>query len=469
MGSPRAVWSGMGRDRACSCICQACLQPWPLPWAHPTCALLPGLRRAPRPSAPLRILSLSRARRVSYCAIESFGSIFVSLFWSFVNSTVSLEHAKASYGLIIAGAQIGAILGPTLAVMSASFGVANLYAFAGIVVGMVWVLMRKFVAFYGTGGGTPKAAAATAGKGKGAPSLVEGVYLLGRHPYVAGIFFITCLFEVVVTVLDFEMKVIAKAQPQYRDTAAFAAFMGSFGQATNSVSLFFSLVGTSFVIRRLGLPTTLLLFPLMLMGVLSYVFLAPSLDVFFCALVTVKGLSYALNKPSVEMLYFATSDAIKFKSKSWSDVFGSRGAKAAGSLITDGLRCARLPAPARARGRAPPRARPVLTAPLLAAHAAILGPAPALRWSSSSSGATSPRSASTSPCSSSRCSWAASSASCSRRAPSSARTRATRQTTGARASSSRSRRIRPTWRTRTRLHDSRRALRRVRRAVKICS
>lgn len=309
------------------------------------------------------------ARRVSYCAIESFGSIFVSLFWSFVNSTVSLEHAKASYGLIIAGAQIGAILGPTLAVMSSSLGVANLYAFGGLVVGMVWVLMRKFVALYGTG--TPKAAAMP-GKDKGAPGLVEGVYLLGRHPYVAGIFFITCLFEVVVTVLDFEMKVIAKAQPEYADTAAFARFMGFFGQATNSVSLFFSLVGTSFVIRRLGLASTLLLFPLMLMTVLSYVFIAPSLNVFFCALVTVKGLSYALNKPSVEMLYFATSDTIKFKSKSWSDVFGSRGAKAAGSLITDGLRCAAVAL--RSRAILTPRSRlgaARALRPLARAHARV--------------------------------------------------------------------------------------------------
>ncbi|KAJ1623730.1 hypothetical protein T492DRAFT_1053051 [Pavlovales sp. CCMP2436] len=140
---------------------------------------------------------------VSYCAIESFGSIFVSLFWSFVNSTVSLEHAKASYGLIIAGAQIGAILGPTLAVASSYFGVANLYMFSGVVVGMIWVLMRKFVAIYGTGTPRPNA---SAGKDKGAPGLVEGVYLLGKHPYVLGIFLITSLFEVVVTVLDFEMK-----------------------------------------------------------------------------------------------------------------------------------------------------------------------------------------------------------------------------------------------------------------------
>ena len=48
---------------------------------------------------------------VSFVAIESYGSLAVALFWAFTNSTVDLEAAKASYGLVIAGAQIGAILG----------------------------------------------------------------------------------------------------------------------------------------------------------------------------------------------------------------------------------------------------------------------------------------------------------------------------------------------------------------------
>ncbi|CAN0522907.1 unnamed protein product, partial [Ectocarpus sp. 8 AP-2014] len=48
---------------------------------------------------------------VSFVAIESYGSLAVALFWAFTNSTVDLEAAKASYGLVIAGAQIGAIIG----------------------------------------------------------------------------------------------------------------------------------------------------------------------------------------------------------------------------------------------------------------------------------------------------------------------------------------------------------------------
>lgn len=52
---------------------------------------------------------------VSYCAIESFGSICVSLFWAFVNSSMNVEGAKSAYGLIIAGANLGSIMGPTIA------------------------------------------------------------------------------------------------------------------------------------------------------------------------------------------------------------------------------------------------------------------------------------------------------------------------------------------------------------------
>jgi AAA family ATP:ADP antiporter len=52
---------------------------------------------------------------ISYFAIESYGSLAVALFWAFANSTTSLELAEASYGLILAMAQIGAIMGSTVA------------------------------------------------------------------------------------------------------------------------------------------------------------------------------------------------------------------------------------------------------------------------------------------------------------------------------------------------------------------
>merc|ERR1712071_533982 len=48
-----------------------------------------------------------------------------------------------------------------------------------------------------------------------------------------------------------------------------------------------------------------------------------------------KACSYALNNPTKEILYQPTSDAVKYKAKSWIDIFGARGSKAMGSVVTN--------------------------------------------------------------------------------------------------------------------------------------
>lgn len=110
-------------------------------------------------------------------------------------------------------------------------------------------------------------------------------------------------------------------------TEAFAQFMGFFGQATNTLSFCLSLLGTSFVIRNLGLKTTLLLFPCCLLAAGLAVYLHPSLELVFVVMLALKALSYALNNPCKELLYQPTSKSVKFKAKSWIDIFGQRGAK----------------------------------------------------------------------------------------------------------------------------------------------
>ena len=59
------------------------------------------------------------------------------------------------------------------------------------------------------------------------------------------------------------------------------------------------------------------------------------IQVVFSVMMVIKGMSYALNNPTKEILYQATSTTIKFKCKSWIDTFGQRSAKAGGSIITN--------------------------------------------------------------------------------------------------------------------------------------
>ena len=234
---------------------------------------------------------------VHYFAVESYGSLAVSLFWQYTNSLVNLKDAKAQYGIIVAGGQIGAITGCSLVVGASRFGVAQLYGAGGMLTLAAPVIVAYHHRRFGVGSEDVAAGACTAalvaaeedareggggsGDGSGssgsgcagcrcegataarvrasptrktgcgprspvaapavgskpsaaavAPGLCEGLRLLIRHPYVLGIFAVSALFEVIATILDYQMKILGKAS--YHSTADFAAFMGFFGQVSRT-------------------------------------------------------------------------------------------------------------------------------------------------------------------------------------------------------------------------------------------
>ena len=309
---------------------------------------------------------------ISYCTIESFGSMVVQAYWSLVNASVDVHFAKRNFGYIIAGAQIGSILGPSIATQADIIGVPTLYLGGAICMFCIVGVMYMYIERYGIPDEEDAKAeadkareakeAAEAEKSHGLKAVKkvggteskekdkkkekggmwEGFVLLYKHDFVKGIFFISSLFMVNVTVIDYMMKLLAKTR--YEEmypgdpeaaTRAFASFMGYFGQTTNSISFLFSLFGTGAVIKELGFTKTLIAFPMLLLVCTVVLWTMPTIWCVFVVMMVIKGMSYALNNPSKEILYQATSSSIKFKCKSWIDTFGQRSAKALGSLITN--------------------------------------------------------------------------------------------------------------------------------------
>jgi ATP:ADP antiporter, AAA family len=282
---------------------------------------LPGIGLANTTPDKTRILGW-----VIYLSIESFGSLLVALFWSFVASVTDTASAKKGFPLIIAGAQIGSIAGPALGNYAEVIGLPTLMATVAITILMVPVMIALFVRMF------PAAGKETGPvKDKKPTGIVEGLRLLGSKPYLLGILGVATLYEVIGTILDYQMKVAA--DDAFTSAAAVTSFLSKFGMTTNVVSLVFALLGSSFFIRRFGLTFCLVAFPVTVAGVVLWVYFAPSLWVFFGAMVAVKALSYALNNPCKEIMYIPTSKDVKFKAKSWIDSFGGRTAKAAGSGI----------------------------------------------------------------------------------------------------------------------------------------
>lgn len=213
---------------------------------------------------PTRILGW-----LSYVTIESFGSMVVQCYWALVNSSVDVQFAKKNFGLIVAGAQIGSILGPTLATQASTVGIAPLYMLGSVIMFLMVTAMYFYVLRFGIPGSESdtieeedeatavleeetktssssnkrkKATVVVAAAPAKEEGILEGFYLFYEHRYVQGIFAVSSLYMIQVTVIDYMMKVLAKQRyldmyPEDPQLAvrAFASFMGYFGQVSNCI------------------------------------------------------------------------------------------------------------------------------------------------------------------------------------------------------------------------------------------
>ena len=263
---------------------------------------------------------------VVYIAIESFGSLLVSLFWSFVASNTDASSAKKGYGLIIFGAQLGSMAGPLVATRAKSVGLPLLTLLVGFIILCVPLLIKMFIIKY------PSAAEASV-KGKKKTSPWEGLRLIATRSYLLGVLAISTIYEVVATYLDMNFKMLAKTV--YTDSESYTAYLGWFGFSTNFMTFVLALVGTSFFIRRFGLTFCLVAYPVCASVILIIcTSFSTVLPVFFVSVLMMKALSYGLNNPCKEIMYIPTSKDVKFKAKSAIDMFGNRSAKATGASIS---------------------------------------------------------------------------------------------------------------------------------------
>jgi len=288
----------------------------------------PGVGLSNTVEDPYRIIGWA-----TYLGIESFGSLMVALFWSLVANATSPESAKKGYPFIVFGAQFGSITGPLLAANAAIFGVPALMIFGSIGIFCMLGLMYYYsntVPNHLTGFDQEETPDGEAPKRTG---ILEGLRLLFSHKYIAGIFCIATFYEFVGTILDYQMKVLARQT--FTDPNSFAGFMGTFGVGCNVSTLLFSLMGTSYIMKRFGLTFCIVLFPVCVGCVVFVVYVYASMWVFFGGVIVIKCFTYALNNPAKEIMYIPTSKDIKFKTKSWIDMFGSRSMKALGSSVNN--------------------------------------------------------------------------------------------------------------------------------------
>jgi len=275
---------------------------------------------------------------VAYIVFES-SSLLIILFWAFVTSVTKPESAKKGYPMIVSCMQIGTITFTALvSVLSQKLGLAVLTGCACIPLIIVPMIVNYYMKVI------PQEEVVVENKQKEKTGLFAGLKLIISKPYVIGILVISTVYEIVATILEFQMNMLADSV--YLSKEAFASFTATYGLGVNILALLFALVGTSFFMRKFGLRFCLIVYPAIVGGAVLGLFFfnktgADNIQLmwaFFVAMILVKGFSYALNNPTKEVMYIPTSSDIRFKAKGWIESFGGRSSKGIGSIINNAFR-----------------------------------------------------------------------------------------------------------------------------------
>ncbi|MBF8263808.1 MAG: hypothetical protein HW387_1473 [Parachlamydiales bacterium] len=274
-----------------------------------------------------------------YVFVESFGSLVVALFWAFSADTTEPTSAKRGFPLVVTLGQIGGIVLPygvgglpyRLGHSTDTLSMIILSVLLLGIVPLVYYLLRAtpkhlLVSFHGANEKKEER--------KQEPGFLEGLKLLLGHRYLLGIFAVNFVYEIVVTIFDFNFKIAAGSE---YSGVALSNYLSVYGSSVNTVSLICLLLGISNVTRFLGVGVALAAMPVIVGCALAGFLSLNSLAFLFILMVGSKAINYALNGPALKQLYIPTTPDVKFKAQAWIETFGSRTSKQAGSTFNMSL------------------------------------------------------------------------------------------------------------------------------------
>jgi ATP:ADP antiporter, AAA family len=267
-----------------------------------------------------------------YLFVESFGSLMIALFWSFVADTTTPESAKRGYPLIALGAQSGGVIFP----LAGKYIMRSGSSGSGVLLCIVGICLIPLVVYYfmhNVPKGQLKGFAAendAENHKKPKASFWEGIKLLIQSPYILGIFVMVSLYEIVFMFIDFQFKCLARS---FYAGDALTDYLTNYAILTNVFAVLCVVFGARKIAQKLGLTKTLLLLPVVVGASAVILSFNQILIIAFIIMVQCKSVNYALHQPAKEQLYIPTTKDSKYKAKAWIDMFGIRFSKGLGSYL----------------------------------------------------------------------------------------------------------------------------------------
>ncbi len=271
--------------------------------------------------------------RAFYVWVTVFNMFAVSVFWSRMAEVWSEPQGRRYFGVVSAGGSLGGLIGPLLARAL----VANV-----AVSGLVWIsaalLTGAMIALHAT------ARAPAAGKGAPAVAVVgeptasatlEGLRLIGRTPFLAGIAALVSLGSLLGMIVYIEMARLVAAT--ISGAPARTEFYSTRDLWVNGGAFVLQLFLLGQVTRRLGVRPALI-------GAGCVVFIAfvalgldPTLATLTGVSIALRCAEFGLAKPARDMLYTVVPPAAKYQSKNVIDTALYRGSDMASGWIQSAI------------------------------------------------------------------------------------------------------------------------------------
>jgi AAA family ATP:ADP antiporter len=265
--------------------------------------------------------------RAYYVWLSVFSLYHLSVFWTFMSGLYNKEQAKRLFAIIAMGASAGAIVGPSIPTFFADkIGNLNLLLIAAVLLMLPIAFIYRLERLRISDLGNEDVQADLSGDPKLSRNPFSGFTTFVSNPYLLAIGLFIVLYVVMNTFIYFELrKMLGDFDREVR-----TQIWGGIDLAVNSIAFVIALFATGRLATRFGMPTTLALIPLLMVGGWAIVALSPVLAVLAGLQIARRAGNYAITRPGREMLFTAVDADTRFKAKPVIDIVVYRG----GDMLT---------------------------------------------------------------------------------------------------------------------------------------
>jgi AAA family ATP:ADP antiporter len=271
------------------------------------------------------------AARAFFVWVSVFNLFVVSVFWSFMVDLFASSQGKRLFGLIAAGGTAGAFTGPMLtALLAVPLGPVNLLPVSALLLAGTILCIHHLGRWASRQASMPRASEPLGG------TILAGLTLIVRSPYLLAIALFMLLFTTLATFLYFEQaQIVAQS---FTTSAERTRFFALLDLAVNVLTVLTQLFITSRLLTRFGVATTLALMPLLSALGFTLLALTPMLTALAGFQVLRRAGEYAITRPAREMLYTVVDRETKYKAKNALDTVVYRGGDALAGWLFTGLK-----------------------------------------------------------------------------------------------------------------------------------